>query len=92
MRDDLISRKALDKALEDTSIVFPKDKAKMFELIKEAPSVDAEPVMHGEWIFLPPDLGVESGYLCSICRSTRWHSPDVPQAFRRCPNCGAKMR
>lgn len=46
---------------------------------------------HGRWIYEDETLNTSSGYRCTACRSPLWLSPDVPQAFIYCPNCGAKM-
>lgn len=57
----------------------------------DCPLPDAEPVRHGTWEYQPETINTKSGYKCTVCKSTLWHSPDVPQAFKRCPDCGAKM-
>lgn len=46
---------------------------------------------HGEWIYNPETLSTNSGYTCSVCKDPMWHAHDVKQAFKYCPNCGAKM-
>ncbi len=59
--------------------------------IDEAPTIEAEPVRHGEWI--------EDGtnIVCSVCKTEfsdeiafmkRTIDPEKP---KRCPECGAKM-
>ena len=53
--------------------------------IVQAPTIEAVPVVHGEWIkeegaFFPT-------YKCSVCRAKHgaiW--------FKYCPSCGAKMK
>ena len=57
--------------------------------IEEAPTVEAEPVRHGEWILKPDELfPTESIQECSVCHAeeslSMWHD-------KYCPNCGAKM-
>lgn len=53
-------------------------------LIGVAPSVEASPVRHGQWMFDDFD-GDGFDYQCSVCQSyTR-------NGYRYCPNCGAKM-
>lgn len=52
------------------------------EEIKNAPTVDAVPVVHGEWI----RTGAIS-YRCSICN----YLP-LENYTNFCPNCGADMR
>jgi hypothetical protein len=60
--------------------------------IWKAPTADVAPVVHGRWIYEAETLFTLSGYCCSVCRRPRWLSPDVPEAFKYCPNCGAKMQ
>ena len=55
------------------------------------PAADVAPVRHGRWIYEAETIYTKSGYRCSVCRTPLWLSPDVPQAFTYCPNCGAKM-
>ena len=60
--------------------------------IEEFPAADVELVRHGRWIFRPKKLGLRPGYRCSECpNGPLWLAPDVPQAFKYCPHCGAKM-
>ena len=52
--------------------------------IECAPTVDAVPVMHGEWL----DRNGEYQFgTCSVC-GDRWGSIGV---MKYCPSCGAKM-
>ena len=59
-----------------------EDASKIRWLISHIPTVDAEPVRHGKWIF-----GGDGCVLCSVC------DEEVPNYIHRnyCPNCGAKM-
>ena len=59
--------------------------------IWKAPAADVAPVVHARWIYVEETLATSSGYCCSACRRPRWISPDVPEAFKYCPKCGAKM-
>lgn len=61
------------------------------QLLDEIPAADVATVVHGRWIYEEETLFTLSGYRCSVCRRPRWLSPDVPEAFKYCPNCGAKM-
>lgn len=55
--------------------------------IKEAPTVDAEPVRHGRWVKKDPHCaGLACLWNCSECGE---ESDD--EGYRYCPNCGAKM-
>jgi len=100
---DLISRKALYKKITDgeytTGNTF-KD-MELQDFINEQPTVDAAPVVHGEWIKHKPNpevmrlfhqdgiaeaMGENSIYwTCSECGN--WGTP----AHKYCPECGAKM-
>ena len=52
---------------------------------------DVQEVKHGEWIYHSETYNTKSGFTCSVCKDPMWHSPDVKQAFKYCPHCGAKM-
>lgn len=56
------------------------------EGFKNAPTVDAIPVRHGEWMLCSPlyEDG-PSGYVCSECKIGGWEKTNY------CPHCGAKM-
>ena len=61
------------------------------QVLKEQPSVDAVPVVHGEWIV---DKNGYPQIICSICDV---HIPMVAgwcmdAHIKYCPNCGAKMK
>ena len=64
---------------------------RIFDIISEIPSADVAPVVHARWIYVEETLATSSGWCCSACRRPRWLSPDVPEVFKYCPNCGAKM-
>ena len=54
-------------------------------IIEHCPTVDAEPVRHGRWIY-----GITLNHewrKCSECLV----SQDIFGCFTYCPNCGAKM-
>lgn len=60
-------------------------------VVKAAPTVDAAPVVHGEWIEEHEDdaMTIHRKWVrCSACKSV--YSPNVKMNF--CPNCGADMR
>ena len=75
----LIYADDLDYALEKTPIRIAADKVRMFQLIKEAPAVDAVKVVHGRWIW-------KGGcFHCSNCKTSNDHTPAY------CEGCGARM-
>lgn len=59
----------------------------LIEDLKDAPTIEAEPVKHGEWVITEgrPTIFNE----CSLCND-RW-SYGVAIHMNYCPNCGAKM-
>lgn len=88
--DDLISRKALLEELDkrinpcvNREAEFLSGIATAISEVEAAPTVDAAPVVHGEWIELHEENGHEVG-TCSYCRHVR-----IVDNY--CPNCGAKM-
>lgn len=95
----LIDADALLKKLEDTSYgyyktdeyidgVFAGGISEAEIIVMQAPTIESEPVRHGEWI----DTGIEeldliySGYKCSYCGFIL-----CGDHTKYCPGCGAKM-
>ena len=60
------------------------------EMIYDAPTVDAEPVVHARWVH-EQRYGDSGGWVwrCSACRHEAF-SPII-SALKRCHHCGAKM-
>ena len=54
--------------------------------VKKAPTIDAVPVRHGEWIY-------DDGYYCSECNHHAYGNTleCMNGTYRYCPNCGALM-
>ena len=101
---DLISRKALLEELDkwinpcaNREAEFLSGIATAISEVETAPTVDAAPVVHGEWIgyetssyngndeYEEPRWIPKKFFRCSICRK----GTAVRHNF--CPNCGAKM-
>jgi NAD-dependent SIR2 family protein deacetylase len=69
-----------------------------YDLIVQAPAVDAEPVRHGRWIHCK---GKSNLWYCSECGEKIIYNPTrktykpkkkpVHEVNKRCRNCGAKM-
>lgn len=60
--------------------------------IKNAPTVDAVEVVHGEWSTIEDDYCGLVALHCSVCNHEWWFEDDVPiKHYHYCPNCGAKM-
>ena len=57
--------------------------------VVEQPTVEAVPVVHGEWIHVPSsDMETGKAYECSNCKKMRYDSFLPPF----CQMCGADMR
>lgn len=50
------------------------------QIIDDAPTIEAEPVKHGRWMY---------PFYCSECGFTPYYSSDL--TYNYCPNCGARM-
>lgn len=67
----------------------------VYESIKNAPTIDVEPVRHGKWI-KQKNEGTDDptiyGWECSVCgEGVVWRSDDDINLEKFCYNCGAKM-
>lgn len=56
-------------------------------IIDEQPTVDAVPVVHGDWVDGRPYVN-SRWKVCSVCHQT---APEPHGGYNYCPNCGAKM-
>lgn len=54
-------------------------------ILQEAPTIEAKPVVHGEWDFIG-----DYDSRCSVCGEEYCIGPNEDYNF--CPNCGADMR
>ena len=54
--------------------------------IDEAPTIEAEPVKHGKWIYVKGSNGKDYRK-CTECL----HTQDITGLLNYCPVCGAKM-
>ena len=69
----------------------------MIDAVIEAPTIDAVPVVHGEWV--EENRNPRSAqFVCSVCHRTAYDiQPTRNKAWRKrcryayCPNCGARM-
>lgn len=61
----------------------------IISMLKQEPTVDAAPVVHGYWIYHADDLfPAESTQECSVC-----HEHEYVTIYNEnfCPNCGERM-
>lgn len=95
---DLISRSALIEKIEERiqSGIFHGASYYMLErfkvMVRDAPAVEAKPVVHGEWIDTQPDYHPGCGnnaHVCSVCGD---YYTTEPEDLFFCPRCGADMR
>lgn len=85
----LIDANALSKILRDLPFGYAKSFAGQvaIEKIKNAPTIDAAPVVHGRWESCYEDWRHQlEGNKCSVCGFEYYGN-----LFNYCPNCGAKM-
>ena len=96
MASEFITRVERDKD-EPYTVIFRTDDADKYKHIEdecrkmighakptEQPTVDAVPVVHGEWVF-NGRFAELNHYACSNCSRTEFRMSDY------CPNCGAVM-
>ena len=60
------------------------DDSTIMDIIEEQPTIEAVPVVRGEWI--PYTISKLFSHTCSICHC------DVEEKTPFCPNCGVDMR
>jgi hypothetical protein len=59
----------------------------LVQVIAHQPTIDAEPVRHGKWVFNPSDA-LEAMFAKPKCSECGFESAD---GGNYCPNCGARM-
>ena len=69
--------------IADTAVQFT-------DMVKNAPTVDAVPVVHAHWEIVPNDKNADGYYKmrCSVCGETLW---SIQSEELYCCKCGAKM-
>ena len=70
------------------------------QMIREAPTIDAVPVVHGRWEYKPDlseketyELSEKETYECSACGEPwlLYFGTPAFNGMNYCPNCGARM-
>ncbi len=81
---------------QDYTLRYRYDKGKydayyeMLDIIKEQPTIEAEPIVHGYWIRYCD--GAELQLTCNKCGYDYIEAdPDCTEEHKFCPDCGAKM-
>ena len=83
--------KSKDDIAED---VLKQAKEQALEMVNEAPTVEAKPVVRGEWVCIEQTTTYYETLIqecCSICGRKLTRTSTQPQV-NFCPNCGADMR
>lgn len=57
--------------------------------LEDAPTIEAEPVVHAYWIKEQDEYGIDRGWKCSNCRCSVYEMTYEP--YEGCPHCRAKM-
>ena len=87
---DLIDREELLHIVGQMPLAWEYGQAvsDIYDIIKNQPTIEAVPVVHGEWLLR--HIGHGHMWECSVCHKR----PDiyVKQDTNFCPNCGADMR
>lgn len=86
----LIDADALKKVIyfETNHLGIDFHKSKLIGIaIDNAPTIEAEPVRHGKWIW------EEQVYNCSVCSHKAYGNilECMDGTYKYCPNCGARM-
>lgn len=77
-------RMCLDKMVKDKHGFYPMDFELVVCALENEPTVDAEPVVHGEWFCIDPEVEL---YACSECANRI-----LRRKTKYCANCGARMK
>lgn len=90
---DLISRSALKKYMRDYKWEFAlnSDFSKAIEMVDVQPTIEAVPVVHGEWENVG-DNEEDLCFRCTNCNTEFSCEINMRQFAKHCPNCGADMR
>ena len=84
---ELIDRQALKNKLKRWDECDPYEFVEIaFHAVDDAPTIDAVPVRHGEWILQASGRDCK----CSVCESY-WIPFGDEYDYKYCPNCGARM-
>lgn len=96
--DDLISRSELKMCIRDLAKTIARANGgvddvtvalkEVYDMVGEAPTIDAEPVRHGRWVQEDDDM-----WVCSACGNAWTFIVDGPteNGAYYCPHCGTKM-
>ena len=86
-KDMLIEILGVMQGLCDTKAVLIQN-SKIWQQVKDLPTVDAVPVRHGKW--LPENRTMDAYWVCSCCGFPS-EAHGAFKIYKYCPNCGARM-
>lgn len=91
----LIDAKAAERMAKEVLSDKPVVLGWVLRLIRSIPTIEAEPVRHGQWEYhdcVCTGDGLIAVYACSACQGCIDEDVfDQLHETRFCPNCGAKM-
>lgn len=62
------------------------------EYVNEMPTIEADPVRHGRWVFQKGDnKEYVDGWICTNCKFGFHTKVPYFEAFKYCPMCGSRM-
>ena len=87
---DLISKEELLNKVGRMQFCYEYGRAvsDIYHIIKDQPTIEAIPVVHGEWKYSPK----ENIATCKMCSYEHYLGTYHQYARNFCPNCGADMR
>jgi len=93
---DLISKSELKREVKHRCVLSPLDapypltygNTDLFELLDQMPTIEAEPIKHGRWIYIRDEEN-NGLYECSECHKGDIHAKECKVSY--CWNCGAQM-
>ena len=85
--NDLVNRSEVKNIAKGFTFTFGEERQRYMDFLDycldNAPTVDAVPVVHGEW-----KKPILTYLVCNICGNKQ----PIASAINFCPNCGADMR
>lgn len=88
----LIDADALREDIETINYVDYNNYSDTIDFIDDAPTIEAEPVRHGEWRKSRYCHNPTDKFVCSVCYGLVTVSTFRNRCmYKYCPNCGAKM-
>lgn len=98
----LIDADKLDKQCLRAHLIYPNGEesfgyTRVFlgVSVKDAPTIEADPVVHGHWEKYKHHRYMSEIYTtdfrCSVCKKRGFHNGEMIEEYKYCPHCGARM-